>query len=80
MRSFRSLCLFTLTAVFCALGLPAQSHAASLTGTVFDQAGKTVPNATVAVKNEATGAVRTLTTDSDGHFSAAGLAAGSLFR
>ena len=77
MRSVRSLCICTLTAVLCALGLPAQSRAASLAGTVFDQAGKAVPNATVAVKNESTGAVRSLTTDQDGHFSATGLSAGS---
>jgi hypothetical protein len=66
MRSVYSSCLFALAVVICALGLPAQSHAASFVGTVFDQAGKAVPNATVALKNEATGAVRTLTTDQEG--------------
>ena len=66
-----------MSALLFAFGLPAQSRGASLAGTVFDQAGKAVPNATVAVKNEATGAVRTLTTDSDGRFSVADLSAGS---
>lgn len=76
MRSTRTLGLFVSALLF-AFGLPAQSRGASLAGTVFDQAGKAVPNATVAVKNEATGAVRTLTTDSDGRFSVADLSAGS---
>ena len=77
MRSVSSSCPFALAVVLCAFGLPAQSRAASLAGTVFDQAGKAVPNAAVAVKNEATGAVRSLTTDQDGRFSIAGLSAGS---
>ena len=76
MRSMRTSGLFVSALLF-AFGLPAQSRGASLAGTVFDQAGKAVPNATVAVKNEATGAVRTLTTDSDGRFSVADLSAGS---
>jgi iron complex outermembrane receptor protein len=77
MRSAHSSCLFALAAVLCALGLPAESRAATLAGTVFDQAGKAVPNATVAVKNDSTGNLRTLTTDQDGRFSATGLSAGS---
>ena len=76
MRSYSSR-LFVLAVFLSAFGLTAESRAASLAGTVFDQAGKAVPNATVAVKNEATGAVNTLTTDQDGRFSAAGLSAGS---
>jgi hypothetical protein len=72
MRSAHSSCLFALAVVLCALGLPAQSRAATLAGTVFDQAGKAVPNATVAVKNDSTGNLRTLTTDQDGRFSATG--------
>ena len=77
MRSAHSSCLFALAVVLCALGLPAESRAATLAGTVFDQAGKAVPNATVAVKNDSTGNLRTLTTDQDGRFSATGLSAGS---
>ncbi len=76
MRSIRSSCLFALAMVFCVLGLPAQSRAASLAGTVLDQVGKAVPNATVTAKNESTGATRTLTTDAEGRFSAADLPAG----
>jgi iron complex outermembrane receptor protein len=74
MRSIRLLCIFVFAMFLGALGLQAQS---SLAGTVLDQAGKAVPNATIAVKNESTGAVRTLTTDAEGRFSAAGLPAGA---
>src|SRR5207253_8000412 len=52
------------------------SRDTSLAGTVLDQAGKAVPNATIAEKNESTGATRTVTTDAEGRFSAAGLPAG----
>jgi iron complex outermembrane receptor protein len=44
---------------------------------VLDQAGKAIPNAAVTVKDEATGTTHKLMADSDGKFSAAGLAAGS---
>ena len=76
MRSSRSSCFSLFIVLLCAFGLPGQSHAASLSGTVFDQAGKSVPNATVAVKNESTGAVRTLTTNEEGRFSSVDLPAG----
>src|ERR1700722_6234807 len=74
MRSIRLLWIAVSVMFFGALGLQAQS---SLAGTVLDQAGKAVPSATVSVKNESTGAVRTLTTDTDGHFAAADLSAGA---
>jgi iron complex outermembrane receptor protein len=77
MRPVRSTWLLVFAVFLGTFGMPTQSRAASLAGTVFDQAGKAVPNATVAVKNESTGAVRNLTTDSEGHFSATGLPAGS---
>ena len=76
MRFIRSSCMFAVAVSFCAFIFPAQSRAASLVGTVLDQAGKAVPNATVAVKNDTTGATRTVTTDGEGRFSAAGLSAG----
>ena len=79
MRFIRPTCTCVFVMLLLALGplgLEAQS-ATSLAGTVLDQAGKAVPNATVTVKNEASGAVRTLTTDTDGRFSAPGLTAGA---
>src|SRR5579871_1869495 len=55
--------------------LRAQQNAgvAALTGTVVDPAGNAIQNATVVVKNEATGTSRTVKTGDDGRFSADGL-------
>lgn len=50
---------------------------ASVAGTVLDKAGSPIPQATVAVKNEASGAVRAAATGTDGRFSVPGLPAGS---
>ncbi len=49
----------------------------SITGKVSDQVGKPIANATVEVKNEATGASRTTTTDNDGRFAFTELAPGT---
>ena len=49
---------------------------ASVSGTVPDKAGSAIPQATVAVKNEASGAVRTTTAGTDGRFTVTGLPAG----
>ena len=71
----RSLCLLAL----CAGGLlHAQQggDAATLAGKVLDQVGKPIQSATVVVKNDAGAAPRTITTDSDGRFSASGLPVG----
>jgi iron complex outermembrane receptor protein len=61
------------------LGLQAQTSggAGIIAGTVVDPEGKAVPNATVNVKNEATGAVNTVKTGSDGRFAAASLTEGT---
>ena len=48
----------------------------TISGTVSDQAGKAIPNATVEMKNESGGAARTVTADADGKFSASDLAPG----
>jgi Carboxypeptidase regulatory-like domain len=53
--------------------LAAQTNTAVVAGTVLDQAGQLLPNATVSIKNEATGAVRTAVTGADGHFKADGV-------
>src|SRR5689334_6029389 len=49
----------------------------TIRGSVLDQAGKAIPNASVTVKEERSGSVRRLAADADGRFSAAGLPAGS---
>ena len=70
-----------ITALFFAAGprqlLHAQPAAGTLTGTIVDQAGKTVANATVQVKSDSSETSRTLTTDSEGKFSVTDLAAGN---
>jgi len=53
-----------------------QDTSASISGTVVDQHGSAVPNATVAVKNQATGALKKANADSVGHFAVTGIAAG----
>jgi iron complex outermembrane receptor protein len=72
----RSLCLFAL----CGGGLlHAQQggDSATLAGKVFDQVGKPIQSATVIVKSDAGAAAHTVTTDSDGRFSATGLPVGA---
>jgi iron complex outermembrane receptor protein len=71
-------CVLAL-ALMCALAsIPAFAQTGStITGTVIDQAGKAIPAANVVVKNEATGTITTVVADSDGKFSAPGLAAGT---
>ncbi|MGD0887678.1 MAG: TonB-dependent receptor [Acidobacteriaceae bacterium] len=56
--------------------LHAQSSV-SLTGTVFDPRGVPLPGASVAIKNEGTGAAQRLSSDGQGKYSFANLAAGS---
>src|SRR5579872_5888016 len=64
--SFGAVLVLALTAcLFVAPNVAAQSTA-SITGTVTDATGAVVPNATVTVRNEATGEERTTQTDSAG--------------
>src|SRR5215467_12363166 len=49
----------------------------TIRGSVLDQAGKAIPNASVTIKEDASGTTRKLTSDVDGRFSAAGLPAGT---
>ena len=49
----------------------------SLSGTVTDQAGAVIPNATITVTNVATGAKRTITTDAEGFWKAPVLEVGT---
>jgi hypothetical protein len=54
----------------------AQVAGATLSGTVTDASGSAVPNAKVSIKNNATGVVRDVTTDSAGFYSAPNLLPG----
>ena len=57
--------------------LSAQDVTAMLNGTVRDASGAEVPNATVTVTNDATGAKRSVSTNTDGYFSVTDLQIGS---
>ena len=63
-----------LALVLCAFGFLsqpvalAQTTSATLTGTVFDASGAVVPDATVTLKNEASGDVRTTKSNGEGYF------------
>jgi Carboxypeptidase regulatory-like domain len=51
----------------------AQVSGATLSGTVTDSSGASIPNAQVAIQDLATGITRTVTTDSDGFYTAPNL-------
>ena len=55
--------------LFVAVPAHAQVSGATLSGTVTDASGSAVPNATVSVRNTATGIAREVTTDSAGFYS-----------
>ena len=57
--------------------LRAQATGAKIEGTVVDVQGKAVPNATVSVKNDATGAAKTSHSDGNGYYAIDGLPAGT---
>jgi len=75
--------IFAFCQLLCIAGLcqlqaqQAQTGTGTITGTVLDQAGKSVPDAGITVKNEAGSLVAAATTSTDGRFSAGGLAPGS---
>src|SRR5216684_459340 len=62
-----SICLFFSVAAF------AQSDVGTIVGFAKDQSGAVVPNATVAIRNEATGELHTVTSDEQGHYVAPSL-------
>jgi hypothetical protein len=72
--------LFTWVFALClvmSLSLRAQVAGGTLSGTITDPSGAAVPDAQVVVKNSATGVTRTLTTNSDGIYSAPNLLPGA---
>src|SRR5581483_4577555 len=62
--------------LFLAIGLIAQTETGQITGTIQDATGAVVPNATIAAKNVATGAVRSTSTNSTGLYVLPNLAPG----
>ena len=79
--------VLTLAAALCVGGLifatpavvraQATSGVATLTGVVLDPDAKVIVSAAVIVRSEATGEIRTTTTDAAGHFSVTGLKPGA---
>ncbi len=54
----------------------AQAPVGTISGTIFDQSGAVITNASVVIRNKGTGIERRVSSDNDGSFSAASLAAG----
>ena len=68
--------LILLAALGCVIAL-AQAPTGIITGTLTDESGAVIPNATVTITNKATGVVaRSATTDAQGYYSAPSLPAG----
>src|SRR6202790_1812932 len=78
MKIGRVLLVHTILALALLASTPvhAQGAGATLSGTVADASGATVPNAKVSIKNSATGVVRDVTSDSAGFSSAPNLLRG----
>ena len=78
-RRAASFCIpiaLSILAIMTPVAIQAQS-VGTITGTVLDQVGKTVPGAGVTVKNEGGLASGSVLTDADGHFSIGNLAPGT---
>jgi len=73
--SFRTLSLIVLSLLVPA-SLVAQTHRASVRGTIFDPNGAAIPGASVSVTRLETGEVRTATTTSEGEYAITSLPAG----
>src|ERR1700687_4358763 len=79
----RSSASYVIMVVWLALGLLrcaplyAQVAGATLSGVITDASGGAVPNATVSIKNVATGVTREVATDRDGFFRAPNLLPGN---
>src|SRR3981081_713594 len=69
-RAAICLILFSLTSI-------AQSDLTSVTGSVHDPSGSMVPNATVILRNQATGAERSATTNAAGNYTISSIPGGT---
>ncbi len=69
-------CVLATVISLCGFQLQAQQNSV-ITGTIIDQAGKSIPGANVEVRNVSTGVSRSATTDNDGKFSVSDLAPGT---
>ena len=69
-------CLLVLLALLAGLAALAQAPTGIITGTIADESGAVIPNATIVITNKDTGSARTVTANGEGLFSAPALPAG----
>ena len=70
------LSFITVLSLFCSIYSQAQVAGATLSGSVTDPSGASIPNATVSIKNVATGEAREVSSNGDGFYSAPNLLPG----
>jgi hypothetical protein len=76
LRNIRLIALVLIALAAC-LGGYAQTVSGDLTGTIYDATGATVPDATVMVKNDATGVENTTKSSLTGEYHISNLPAGT---
>ena len=76
LTSLASILVALMVACFASVSVMAQATTGTLRGTVTDAQGGVIAGANVTVKNEATGASATFTTNSEGTFDAPALLPG----
>ncbi len=72
----RAIALFLIFGILSSVPVDAQVAGGTLAGTITDPSDKTIPQAQVSITNVATGITTTVTTNSDGFFSAPNLLPG----
>lgn len=77
MKSNRRVLLLVVVSLLLASPVLAQTHRASLRGTVYDANGAAIPGVTIKLTNIATGETRSTTSDQDGEYGISSLAPGS---
>jgi hypothetical protein len=70
LRTFSRAGLTAALLLFCALTALAQTNKGGLSGTIKDPSGAVIPNATVRITNQGTGAVREVTANEEGGYAA----------
>src|SRR5713101_3907724 len=76
MPKLTSLSMLLFVVVSTAVAVHAQAPTGTISGTIKDESGAVIPNAAVTVANKATGALRSLTANTEGLYSAPALPPG----
>jgi hypothetical protein len=77
LRTFPAILFLSLLALLVSAELTAQQTQSKIEGNIADVQGKAVARALVTVKNEATGALKTTSSDGNGAYAISGLTAGT---